>query len=182
MCTHFIERIGQTTLMPTMIRTLSAGDAEEVFELRRQALIDSPLAFLASPEDDVASSVESVRDLLSRGVNSPLFGACDTRLVGMVGLYRDKHVKAVHKVHLWGMYVRLESRRQGLGRQLLDATLDHAQGLGGVRLVHLSVSEAAADAKSLYERAGFQVWGIESEALCYNGQRMREFHMVLPLM
>ena len=91
-------------------------------------------------------------------------------------------MKAMHKVHLWGMYVRPESRRQRLGRQLLDATFDHAQGLDGVRSVHLSVSEAAADAKSLYERAGFQVWGTEPEAFCYNGQRMREFHMVLPLM
>ncbi len=56
------ERIGQTTLMPTKIRILSEGDAGEVLELRRQALIDSPLAFLASPEDDLASPVESVRD------------------------------------------------------------------------------------------------------------------------
>ncbi len=124
----------------------------------------------------------SVRDLLSRGTDSLVFGACDGRLLGMVGFYRDRPVKVAHKVHLWGMYVRPESRRQGLGRQLLDATLDHAQGLDGVRLVHLSVSEAAADAKSLYERAGFQVWGTEPEAFCYNGQHMREFHMVLPLM
>ena len=43
------------------------------------------------------------------------------------------------------------------------------------------VIETAADAKSLYERAGFHVWGTEPEALCYNGQRWREFHMVLPL-
>jgi ribosomal protein S18 acetylase RimI-like enzyme len=167
--------------MPAKIRTLSPGDAEDLFELRRQALVDSPLAFMSSPEDDFAASVASVRDFLGRGIDSPVFGACDPRLVGMVGLYRDRHVKAAHKVHLWGMYVRPESRQQGLGHQLLDQALDHARKLDGVRLVHVSVGETAADAKSLYERAGFHVWGTEPEALCYDGRCMREFHMVLPL-
>lgn len=163
------------------VRILSASDAEDVFELRHEALRDSPLAFLASPEDDVASSVESVRDLLSGSVNSLVFGISDTRLEGMVGLYRDRHVKASHKVHLWGMYVRPEARGQGLGRQLLDLALNHARGLDGARSVHLGVSEAAVNAKKLYERAGFEIWGIEPEALCYSGQQIREFHMMMPL-
>jgi ribosomal protein S18 acetylase RimI-like enzyme len=167
--------------MPTEIRTLSAGDAEALFELRRQALVDAPMAFLASPEDDLAASVTSVRDLLGGGTGSLVFGACEPRLVGMVGLYRESHVKAAHKVHLWGMYVRPEARQQGLGHRLLDAALDRARKLDGVRSVHLSVSETAADAKRLYERAGFHLWGTEPDALCYDGRYLREFHMVLPL-
>ena len=167
--------------MPATIRTLGVGDAEALFELRREALVDSPLAFLASPEDDLASSVASVRDLLGRGPNSPVFGAHETRLIGMLGLYRDRQMKAAHKVYLWGMYVRPESRRQGLGRRLLDAALDHARGLDGVSLAHIGVGETTAEAKSLYERAGFQVWGIEPDALCYDGQREREYHLMRPL-
>ena len=167
--------------MPIEIRTLAAGDAEALLELRREALIDSPMAFLASPEDDHAASVGTVRGMLSRGANSLVLGAYDTRLAGMLGLYRDGKAKAAHKVHLWGMYVRPESRRQGLGRQLLDAALDHARDLDGVNLAHIGVGETSADAKGLYERVGFQVWGVEPDALCYDGQREREFHMVLPL-
>ncbi len=56
--------------MAAKIRTLNGDDAEALAELRRQALIDSPLAFLASPEDDFASSIESARDVVSRAAES----------------------------------------------------------------------------------------------------------------
>ncbi len=167
--------------MAAEIRTLKGDDAEALAELRRQALIDSPLAFLASPEDDIAASVESARDVVSRAADCPVFGAWDPRLVGMVGLYRDRHVKAAHKIHFWGMYVRPESRKQGLGHRLLVAALDHARGIGGVRLAHISVTDSAAHAQNLYERVGFRVWGDEPEALCHGGRCVREFHMVMAL-
>jgi hypothetical protein len=85
------------------IRELGAVDAEPLFRLRRHALLDAPLAFAACPEDDLATSVAAVRELLSRGRGSAVFGAFHPELVGMLGLYRDRHVKAAHKVHLWGM-------------------------------------------------------------------------------
>jgi ribosomal protein S18 acetylase RimI-like enzyme len=164
------------------IRELGESDAEPLFQLRRRALLDTPLAFAASPEDDLASSVAAVRGLLSQGRGSIVFGAFDAALVGMLGLYRDRHVKAAHKVHLWGMYVRPEFRRRGCGRRLLDAALNHARTLNGVWSVQLSVSEAATEARALYERAGFRVWGIEPEALRCAGRTLREHHMILPLM
>ncbi len=169
------------TVMAAKIRALDAGDAEALAELRLRALTDSPLAFLASPEDDFASSIESTRDVVSRAAESPVFGAWNEQLVGMVGLYRDRHVKAAHKVHIWGMYVRPESRKRGLGRRLLDAALEYARGIETVRVAHIGVTDNAADAKSLYVRAGFRVWGEEPEALCHKGQCVREFHMVLTL-
>ena len=164
-----------------MIRVLEANDAEELFQLRRQALEESPRAFLASSSDDIASSVESVRELLCRGAESPVFGACNAQIVGMLGLYRDRHLKAAHKVYLWGMYVRPDSRGKGLGLQLVDAAIGHARSLEGVRLVHVSVSEIAEEAKRLYERAGFETWGIEPDSILYRNESWREFHMALPL-
>ena len=50
--------------MTLEIRILNQGEAGELFRLRRSALLDSPLAFLASPEDDLASSEAAVRELL----------------------------------------------------------------------------------------------------------------------
>jgi ribosomal protein S18 acetylase RimI-like enzyme len=164
------------------IRELGAVDAEPLFRLRRHALLDAPLAFAACPEDDLATSVAAVRELLSRGRGSAVFGAFHPELVGMLGLYRDRHVKAAHKVHLWGMYVRPDVRRRGLGRRLLDAALERTRTMIGASSVRLSVSEAAGEAKRLYERAGFRVWGIEPEALRYAGQSAREYYMILPLM
>jgi hypothetical protein len=36
-----------------MIRELRDGDVEEYVKLRREALLDSPLAFASSPADDL---------------------------------------------------------------------------------------------------------------------------------
>ncbi len=102
-------------------------------------------------------------------------------LIGTVGLYRDRHVKASHKVHIWGMYVMPFHRRQGVAADLLQAALGHARSLPGVSWVHLGVTSAAPTARRLYERAGFEVWGIEPEALRHEGQAVVEHHMALRL-
>ena len=88
-----------------MIRELREHDAEACVALRQQALRDSPLAFAASPADDVGSSTEAVREQLRRAADWFVFGAFEPELIGSVGLSRDRHRKASDKVHLWGTYV-----------------------------------------------------------------------------
>ena len=48
-----------------LIRELRDGDVEAFVELRREALLDSPLAFVASPSDDRFSAPETVREQFS---------------------------------------------------------------------------------------------------------------------
>jgi hypothetical protein len=74
--------------MTLEIRILHPGDAGELFRLRRSALLDSPLAFLASPEDDPASSEEAVRELLDPRRASVVLGAYNPGLVGMLSRYK----------------------------------------------------------------------------------------------
>jgi len=164
-----------------MIRELRDDDAETYAELRRESLLESPLAFASSPADDVASSLEAVRDLLRRAPESVIIGAFREQLIGAVGLYRDRHLKSAHKAHLWGMYVAPGHRRQGVAAELLQAALRHARTLPGVSWVHLTVSSAAPEAGRLYERAGFELWGTEPEALRHDGQAVVEHHMALRL-
>lgn len=164
-----------------MIRELREHDAEAYVGLRRDALLDSPLAFGASPTDDFVSSAETVRERLRQAPEWVILGAFQPGLVGAVGLFRDHHVKASHKVHLWGMYVVPGHRRQGIAADLLQAALRHARLLPGVSWVHLSVSAGAPGARRLYERTGFEVWGTEPEALRHDGQSVVEHHMALHL-
>lgn len=110
-----------------------------------------------------------------------IFGAFDPHLVGVVGLYRDRHRKSAHKVHVWGMYVAPGHRGRGIAAALVHAALDHARTLPGAAWVHLAVSEAAPAARRLYERAGFTVWGTEPEALRHDGRSAVEHHMALRL-
>ncbi len=66
-----------------MIRMLRADDAGAYVGLRREALLDSPLAFGASPADDFASSAETIRDRLGRGPEWAILGAFEGRLVAL---------------------------------------------------------------------------------------------------
>jgi RimJ/RimL family protein N-acetyltransferase len=59
----------------------------------------------------------------------------------------------------------------------VHAALDHARTLPGTSWVHLAVSEAAPEARRLYERAGFTVWGTEPDALRHDGRTVVEHHM-----
>ena len=152
-----------------MIRHLREEDTEAYLELRRRSLTESPLCFSASPEDDFVRSVNGV------------IGAFDPDLVGAVGILRDRHLKAAHKAHVWGMYVMPSHRRRGIATQLLDAAIVHARTLSGVEWIVLSVTDAAPAARRLYERAGFTVWGREEDALRHEGRSVADYRMALKL-
>ena len=164
-----------------MIRLLEERDAAHYLALRREALLDSPLAFASSPEDDVAANVEQTAAQLRAAPDSVILGAWEGALVGAVGLLRDRHLKAGHKAMLWGMYVTASRRRHGVGGQLLGGIIEHALGLAGVDFIELGVTSSAPDALRLYERAGFRAWGIEPEALRHRGESVSETHMSLDL-
>jgi RimJ/RimL family protein N-acetyltransferase len=164
-----------------IIRELREPDAEAYFELRRGSLADAPLAFAASPEDDIAASPEAIREQLRRSPEAAVFGAFDDHLVGALGLGRDRHIKAAHKIHFWGMYVAPTHRGRGIGAALLREAIRHARTLPGVSCIHLSVSSAAPAARRLYKRAGFEIWGSEPDALRHGGESVIEHHMVLRL-
>src|SRR5262245_20998325 len=163
------------------IRELGDGDAEAYVALRREALVDAPLAFGASPQDDFVSSPAAVREQLRRAPDWALFGALDGGLIGAVGVFRDRRIKAAHQAHVWGMYVVPAHRGRGIADALLQAAIGHARSLGGVAWVHLTVTSAATAARRLYERAGFQVWGTEPDALRYQGRAVMDYHMALDL-
>ena len=161
------------------IRKLKLEDAEAWAVLRWEALDRYPLTFGASLRD-VDQLAESIRSRLTSPEDSAIFGAFDdSMLVGIVGIVRESVGKERHKSRIWGMYVTDSHRRRGLGKLLLNAAIEQARAWTGVEQVILSVTEVAEDAKRLYERIGFRVWGREPRALCWQGQYADEIHMVL---
>ena len=65
--------------------------------------------------------------------------------------------------------------------RFLDAAIRYARTLDGVTSVHLSVSESAVAAQHLYEKAGFQTWGVEPDAIRFEQRINSECHMRLAL-
>ena len=164
------------------VRALEPGDAPAVVVLRREALTSSPLAFAASHEDDRALSIEFVRTALADAASSAMFGAFDeAALVGMAGVHLLDKVKLRHKAQLWGMYVAPAARGRGLGAALVRAVIDHCRSWPGVLQVQLSVTEAAAEASRVYERAGFREWGREPGGFLWEGRLVDERHLTLIL-
>ena len=99
----------------------------------------------------------------------------------MLGLSRANQRKAAHKIRLWGMFVLPTCRQQGVGMRLLEVAIHYARSLDGAASVNLSVSESATAARHLYERAGFETWGIEPDAIRFEGRSASERHMRLSL-
>lgn len=166
---------------PPIIRALRHLDTDAFLRLRREALETEPLAFASSPDDDISRSRQSLDDIVRDFPVRVIIGAFNGDLSGFVGLYRDRHAKCAHKVHLWGMYVTPARRGAGIGATLLDAALVHARTLPGVEAVHLTVSSSSTAAIRLYERAGFHTWGTEPDALRHGGESVLTHHMALRL-
>lgn len=164
-----------------MIRALTEADLPAYVALRKEALLDTPLAFASSPEDDFASSESELAKQMKKAPDWVIFGAFEERLIGTVGLFRDRHNKASHKMHLWGMYVTPAARGRGVAAQLLEAAIDHAREVSGVDWIFLGVTTAAPAARRLYERAGFALWGTEPDALRDGNQSVVEHRMALRL-
>jgi len=162
-----------------LVRRLVADDADAYYSLRAEMLGNTPIAFLASPEDDFAKDPQAVREMIARGPEHCIFGAFAPSLQGAVGVLRERHTKASHKAHVWGVYVSPSLRGRGAGRALLQAAIEHARTLPGVLQLTLSVSEGTPAARGLYESLGFRVWGTEPDALRHEGVAYAEHYMTL---
>jgi GNAT superfamily N-acetyltransferase len=96
----------------------------------------------------------------------------------MIALVKATKLKQRHKATIWGMYVQPHARKRGVGRALLSAAIEHAR-VWGLDQLQLSVTEAAPEAKRLYEAGGFRPWGQEPRALHWNGRFVDEYHLAL---
>ena len=162
------------------IRRLTEHDANEMRQLRRNALEAHPASFSESVEEFLAVPVETHAARLRSGGPSLVFGACDgVKLVGMAGFFRETRIKRRHKGTVWGVYVSPEYRGQGVARAILIALLEAVRALPGLACVLLSVNTEQSAARNLYVSLGFRSYGVEPNALSVDGRYFDEEFMVL---
>ena len=89
----------------------------------------------------------------------------DGQLAGVAGMRFESREKSRHKTTLFGMYVRLPHRQTGLGKKLVDAAISCAKERPGVEIVQLTVTDGNQAAQTLYERCGFEPFGVEPFAV-----------------
>lgn len=147
--------------------------------LRLEALRTHPEAFGASYEISSQLSVSEVQDRIHNEPDDYILGAFtpDGTLAGIMGFKREYGLKLRHKGFIWGVYVSPAHRGQGLASLMLTEVLERGAQLDNLKQINLSVVTANAAARRLYERHGFETYGIERHALEVEGQVYDEAHM-----
>lgn len=165
---------------PAQIRLLNRHDIAGFRMLRLAMLADAPSAFGASPDDEAVLNEDAWAARIGPDDNTAMFGAfAGQRLVGSVGLVRQRPAKMRHKALIWGVFVDPTARGQSLARRLMQTMIAHARALPQVRQVSLSVTSSNAHARALYESLGFVQYGHEPDALYVDGEWFDEQQMVL---
>ena len=163
------------------IRLLTPDDADAFWHLRLEALRGDPASFADSAEEHLKTTVETARGLLSKSdpANNFIVGLFeDGKLTATAGFYRFSHNKESHKGHIWGVYVRPESRGKGVGSALMKEIIRRARELDGLEQITL-VASANLPAQRLYESVGFEGYGIEPHSLKIGTEYVDDVLMVL---
>jgi ribosomal protein S18 acetylase RimI-like enzyme len=165
------------------IRILNETDAELYQDLRLRALKINPEAFGSTYEREVKFTLETVVERLRPTDDKFSLGAFDDNnlLVGMVTFMRESSPKTAHKGNIFGMFVEPEMRGHGFGKSLLLELIDKVKSCNGLEQINLAVVSNNELAKRLYKSIGFQVYGVENNALKWNGDYFDEELMVLRL-
>jgi GNAT superfamily N-acetyltransferase len=166
---------------PCTVRSLTRDDAVAWAALRREALESHPLVYGSSVPDDPVELVDVMLERLASPASVVLGAFDEATLVGIIGVRRNSGRKEQHKAFIWGLYVTPAARGGGAGALLLRRAVEQARSWTGIEQVQLSVSDAAATARRLYDRQGFLAWGREPRALCLDGECADETYMQLDL-
>ena len=159
---------------PLQIRRLETSDAALYRDIRLEALKGNPEAFASTFERENAQPLSWFEAVVGR---TDIFGAfLDGVLVGIAGYAAQEGSKQAHKGLLWGMYVRTAARNLDLGKRLVAAVLDHADGR--VEMVQLTVVNENKAACRLYGVMGFVEYGYEKRALKQDDRYYDEVLMV----
>jgi ribosomal protein S18 acetylase RimI-like enzyme len=142
-------------------------------DLRLEALQMEPSAFGSSYEEELTLSEEIWKKRLS----NTIFALSEDRLVGMLSLVFENHLKSKHITNIYAVYVKKNERNHGIGSKLMDHALLLAGQQGNIVKIHLSVNPKQEAAVKLYERYGFQKVGRLQKELLINGNFYDEIIM-----
>jgi ribosomal protein S18 acetylase RimI-like enzyme len=163
------------------LRLLTANDAEAFWTLRLEGLRNDPASFADSTEEHLKTTVESARELLAKNGPASNFvvGVFEHgQMIGTAGFFRRPNNKERHKGHIWGVYVRPESRGKGVGSGLMKEIVRRAREMDGVEQITL-VASAKLPAQRLYKALGFESYGIEPHSLKIGSEYIDDVLMVL---
>ena len=137
-------------------------DIKAYYELLKKAITDEPQFFRVAAID-IEGEVFPTKDTIENFT----LGAFseDGELLGTAGFKRDLFVKLKHKGLIFRMYVSEKAKGQGLGRILLQTTIERASQNQSLKQIYLTVVATNLRAKSLYLSEGFETFAVERNSI-----------------
>lgn len=151
-----------------VIRPAKEDDAAGYRDLRLEALRNHPEAFSDDYEVNLSRPMtfwtERLRaEKADRSVLTCL-AFSEQKLIGTGSIVRPSALKTRHSATIVGMYVKPDWRGRHIAERLVEACVDWARTEGST-IVKLAVISTNTPAIRCYARCGFQVYGIEPQAL-----------------
>ncbi|MCA0969714.1 GNAT family N-acetyltransferase [Halobacillus litoralis] len=161
-------------------RELNGQDAEAYYELRLEALLTNPDAFITTYEQEKQkpNPIETTVERLDSDLSKTFGLFSEEKLGGIVTLMKETHPKFSHKGMIVAMYVTPSFRRNGGAQLLLQELINSARALD-LEQLQLSVVTENTPAKRLYEKVGFHSYGVEQKAIKLPKRYLDEEHMAL---
>lgn len=157
------------------IRKLDTYDWQSWRSLRLEALLTAPEAFFSS-YDDVCTWPDD--KFIAIMQDNTIYGAFDgDNLIGSMAMGVVEGRQRQHQGVVWGVYIKPQYRGQKIGDALLEAIITQAKSI--VKQLQLSAHAENHSALRLYQRHGFEVYGIEPRAIKVGDRYYDESLMML---
>jgi len=164
--------------MDIQYRKLKSKDSKLYRDLRLESLKEYPDSFCSSYADQVVKPKLAFETYIEQGHSEKfIIGAfLEDRLIGICGFYRPDEGRSEHRGEIIQMYVKPDYQGRKIGQTLLQATLDEAFALPDLEHIELGVLTNGKSANRVYERAGFQEYGLQKNFFkkgnAYSHQRL----------
>ncbi|MEP6849134.1 MAG: GNAT family N-acetyltransferase [Acidobacteriota bacterium] len=150
--------------MPIVYRRLQQGDGYAYRCIHLESLKNFPDNFGTLYEDQVKVPILLFETFIETvSMDNFMIGAfVENELVGIAGFRREERPKTRHRGEIVQVFVRPEFHGQKIGETLVRKAVDAAFLLPGIDSLELSAVADNSAARGLYEKIGFETYGIRS--------------------
>lgn len=150
--------------MQIVYRRLVNGDEGAYRQVHLESLKTFPENFGTLHEDQASvTKLQFETFIETDSEDNFIFGAFSgDRLIGIAGFKRGDRLKTRHRGEVVQVFVNPEFHGNGIGESLLRLIVDAAFALEGIESLELSAVASNSSARRLYEKLGFETYGIRT--------------------
>jgi RimJ/RimL family protein N-acetyltransferase len=148
--------------MRIVYRRLVRGDERVYRQVHLKSLKTFPENFGTLYQDQAKIAKLQFESYIETGSEDNfVFGAfADDRIVGIAGFRRGDRPKTRHRGEIVQVFVDPEFQGSGIGESLVRLVVEAAFDLPGVETLELSAVADNSSARKLYEKLGFETYGV----------------------